>query len=246
MAKNLNYNNAKKKFNSQKINGKKEEKPVKGGKLYAGAKKIANEVGNTVSTAIKSALDKATSKASATLNARINSWRDHGVPESQISDMLAEIEKLDGVSVTSSGRIKIDDSKDEAVIKHMKNLIPTWTELKRLNKEVDKSIVSIDAKNKAEREQARASAIMELEAKRLRNRATDDLFGMWYEDKDNRLRSAEVLGIGEEDMLDLLDDLTGPGGLASRLAKETASAAEVYEFYEKVDEIIRKNQESKK
>lgn len=217
------------------------EPTKKGGKLYAGAKKIAKKA----KAVVKAKLNKITANALATLNKRIDSWRDRGISDEQINAFLTEASKLDGVSVTSSGRLKIEDSKDEATIKYLKTLIPTWTELKKMNESVEKEINDIDEANEKEREQARAMAILELEAKRLRNRAADDLFGMWYEDKDKRLRSSGLSSLDEEDILDLVNELNGEGGLASRIAKGSASASEVYEFYGKVDDLIKQKMENK-
>lgn len=180
----------------------------------------------------KKIIDILTKRALATANARLKSLAAKGVSDEVLDKLKAKVENaLPGVSITKKGNFASNASLDETGLGTLLGSIPKW-------KDFNESAIAIEDKVDKEQAQANAKALFDLEVKRLRTKAANDLWDIWYANHDKKERNGYINDKLSEDIRnDLADKMTDLGSL---MGKHDASAQEIYDLYSEIKEELAK------
>lgn len=180
----------------------------------------------------KKIIDVLTKRALAAANARIKKLESKGVSEEVIDKLKSKVVgSIPGVSITKKGNLASNASLDETGLGTLLGSIPKW-------KDFNESAIAIEDKVDKEIAQGRAEAAFKAEVKRLRNKAANDLWDIWYANHDKKERNGYVSNSLSEDIRnDLADKMAELGGL---MGKDEASAQEIYDLYSEIKEELEK------
>lgn len=211
------------------------------GKLYAGVEKAlesANDIAEKIDKKIvQNAINSKTKKEINKINNRLAKWEDKGFQKNIQAQYVKAAGEIEGLAIRK-GRLVAMKDLDEYAIKQLEAIIPTYSALERENERLAKQVRQDDDYKKRQEQQMIARARFYAIQKKLENEGVDELFSLWYEDGESKVRSLSIEGLSEEDLIDLTSELEGKGGLASRMAKDEATPEEIFDFVNRLKNAI--------
>lgn len=226
------------------------------GKLYAGVNKaidnfaqsmlaIGSEKAEAANKFIAKVLkdkklNKDTIKEVKMLNRRLKKWETEGYQKNLIRQTLDQIKDIDGITVYNN-RIIATKDLSEYDNAQLEKYIATWSKLERENEALAKKVREEEEYTKKREQQMIAKARFYAIQKKLENEGVDDLFSLWYEDTDSKLKSKSIVDLetkNEGKFYELENELKGKNGtgLASRMARGEATPEEIFDFLNRVKE----------
>lgn len=180
----------------------------------------------------KKIIDVLTKRTLASANARVKKLESKGVSEEVIDKLKNKVvNSIPGVYITKKGNFASNASLDETGLGTILGSIPKW-------KDFNESAIAIEDEVDKEQAQANAKALFDLEVKRLRTKAANDLWDVWYANHDKKERNGYINDKLSEDIRnDLADKMTDLGSL---MGKHNASAQEIYDLYSEIKEELAK------
>lgn len=187
-------------------------------------------------------LNKDTIKEVKMLNRRLKKWETEGYQKNLIRETLNQIKDIDGITVYNN-RIIATKDLSEYDNKQLEKYIATWSKLERENEALAKRVREEEEYTKKREQQMIARARFYAIQKKLEKEGVDDLFSMWYEDKDSRLKSRDMIDLeskNEGKFYSLENELKGKHGtgLASRMAKGEATPEDIFDFINRLKEAM--------
>lgn len=230
------------------------------GKLYAGVNKaidnfaqsmlaIGSEKAETANKFINKVLrdkklNKDTVKEVTKLNRRLKKWENEGYQKNLIRETLNQIKDIDGITIYNN-RIIATKDLSEYDRTQLEKYIATWSKLEKENEALAKKVREEEEYTKKREQQMIARARFYAIQKKLENQGVDDLFSLWYEDKENKLIKEEVKEFerdNEGSFMSFENELKGHDGfgLASRMARGEATPDEIFDFINRLTEAMKK------
>lgn len=189
-----------------------------------------------------------TNKTIAKMNARISAWEKKGVSQDIINQYIGQVSKINGIDVVDrkrgakGKRLAATQDLNNRAISDLEANIPTWTDVKKIEKSVAAEMQKVVDKDIETRRQLEAELRFKAEVKLMRNKAAEDLWDQWYEgdthkdkDKNNWVNNQSIYGIKGNVQSTLRQELRELGAM---MGKDKASAEEIWEFQRRVQYAI--------
>lgn len=178
-------------------------------------------------------LNASTRKAINTVNARVRKWKSEGVDEDTIKDYVSSAAKIEGVALRD-GKLVIEKDLNRFSEAQLKSALPTFKEFKAVSSSIEDKVKEAKLKSEKEAENLRAELAFKAEIKRLGDRATTELWDIWYSDHDSKERQSSISQLDTWTRAELSDKMVDMGRL---MAKGIGNAVSVEEIYELIEEI---------
>lgn len=184
----------------------------------------------------KAIVNAITKRALTNANRHLKEWKKSGDIDTETFEAFrAKAADIEGIVIDKKGNLAVGGDLDNDALESLKAALPTLRQLKKSISTIDSELKDIKISNAKERAQAMAELAFKAEVRRLRNKAADELWDIYYDDhdapKDKRLKSENLFGLDSRVQADLADELKDLGG---KMSRGQASAQDIMDFTQKV------------
>ena len=178
-------------------------------------------------------LNASTRKAINTVNARVRKWESEGVDENTIKDYVSSAARIEGVALRD-GKLVIEKDLNRFSEAQLKSALPTFKEFKAVLSSIEDEVNAAKLKSEKEAENLRAELAFKAEIKRLGDRATSELWDIWYSDHDSKERQSSINQLDTWTRSNIADKMVDMGRLINKGIGKAVSVEEIYDLIEEI------------